>query len=132
MQRLPDWPIRLERFLRSSAERPFQYGVFDCALFACDAIGVMTGVDPARYLRGLYATRAEARKLLAYWGGFNAIAAANQMPEIAVTTARRGDVLLMRRSALGLMALNGRQAVVLTEKGLALAPIDSALKAWRV
>ena len=132
MHRLPDWPTRLERFLRSSAERPFQYGVFDCALFVCDAVDVMTGVDPARFLRGLYTRRAEARKLLVYRGGFDAIAAANQMPEVAVTAARRGDVLQLRRSALGLMALNGRQAVVLTDKGLALAPIDSALRAWRV
>jgi Domain of unknown function (DUF6950) len=132
MQRFRDWATRLEAFLGSGPAREFRYGEFDCCLFVCDAIYVMTGADPAELFRGRYSNRRQARKLLARAGGVAAVAARYGLPEIPVPLAGRGDVLLMKPSALGLVALNGRDALVLTDAGIGRRAAAGALRAWRV
>ena len=57
LTRLPGWQGALDRFLTAHRETRFQYGVWDCCLFACDAIEVMTGVDVAAQFRGRYHSR---------------------------------------------------------------------------
>ena len=54
MQRYPDWPSRLERYLQAARGRPFSWGENDCALFACGAVAAMTGEDPASRFRAGY------------------------------------------------------------------------------
>ena len=133
MLRYSDWPARLERYLHAQQGREFRWGSWDCALFVCGAIQVMTGVDPAGEFRGRYASRAEGRKLLYAAGGFAGVAEAYGMTEIPAIQAARGDVLKVREGALGLMALDGRAALVLADAGIiAIRPLPDVLRAWRV
>lgn len=92
----------------------------------------MTGVDPAREFRGRYFTRAKGRSMLAARGGMAAIAEAYGMPEILPGKAARGDVLLLARSRLGLVGLDGRSVLVVAGEGLVGVPCWNALKAWKV
>jgi len=133
MQRLPNWPARLDRFLVGAAVRRFDYGVFDCCLFVCEAIEVMTGIDPARPFRGRYRSRAAGRRLLLSAGGIPALAAKHGMPEIPIGQAGRGDVLLFRSMCIGLVALSGVDALVIGKSG-ALTRVDATLarRAWKV
>jgi uncharacterized protein DUF6950 len=132
LTRYPDWPARLESYIQGLKGREFSYGSFDCALFVCDAIEVMTGVNPAAEFKGRYSTRDEARKLLGAVGGYEGVAAASGLAVIAPKLARRGDVLRMRVFSLGLVSLNGRDAWVLGENGIELFPAAAAVGAWRV
>lgn len=143
MTRLPNWATLLDQFLRQNRSRRFEYGSFDCCLFVCDCIQVMTGVDVAVKFRGRYTTREEALALIHEATGTKSIkrvtelvTRTNQMPKVDVPFLQRGDVALIRRGgrdySLAIVALNGRDAVVAVQDGLQWIPLASAFTGWRV
>jgi hypothetical protein len=64
MERIEGWELKLDDFIKSRQNVKFEWGIHDCALFACDAIREITGTDPAYYFRGKYKTKDEAYLLL--------------------------------------------------------------------
>jgi hypothetical protein len=143
MQRFPDWAARLEFFLLEQAERRFEYGRWDCCLFVCDAIAVMTGVDPAAEFRGRYDSARTAGQLIRRSYGAHSVAAIAAgvaarfgMREVPMRLAGRGDVVLIRRkrdSSLGLVALDGAHVIVLAGSvGMARVPRFAGHRAWAV
>jgi hypothetical protein len=142
MQRRSDWQAALDAFLGAHQNRRFEYGKWDCCLFVCDAIIEMTGVDLAVSLRGKYSTRAGALQAIGEQLGTASIqavaanaAAVHHMPEVPVPHARRGDMVLVARGrdySLGLVALNGGEAIVTSKLGLWRLPLSRALRAWQV
>ena len=132
MIRFPDWQSRFDAFLRESRDKQFAWGSWDCCLWVGGALQSMTGVDLAAPFRGRYSSRVEGRKLLHEAGGVEAIFFSAGMPEIPVTHARRGDVVMFRKTLIGIVALNGMDALVIGEKGLTTTPKDTAIKAWHV
>jgi hypothetical protein len=142
LSRLSDWQGRLSQFLSERQDETFHYGRWDCCLFVCSAIWVMTGVDPAAGYRGAYSSRAGARRaLLAYCGTASVrtfaetFTATYGMRETTPFHAHRGDVALIRRSrdySLGLVALNGREVLVLSPRGLHGLSLSAAVRAWNV
>ena len=104
MTRYPNWPARLEAFLARHQDAKFRYGTWDCCLFVCDAIEVMTGVDPAADFRGRYHSRAEAPQAIRDRVGSpsvrriaDSVTAAHGMRAIPVLNASRGDLALIKR-----------------------------------
>jgi hypothetical protein len=142
MTRRPDWQARLDSFLREHQQHPFAYGSWDCCLWVCRAISVMTDIDPARSFRNHYNSRDEALSLIEAATGTTSVRAIVErvtaelwMPEVPVLFAQRGDVLLLKRArdySLGLVAMNGREAIVARARGLCCVPLSRALRAWRV
>lgn len=142
MQRRSDWQAALDQFLRTHQDQRFEYGKWDCCLFVCDAIVEMTGVDLAATYRNRYSTRAGAMGVIREQVGTASIqavavnaAAAHQMPELPVSHAHRGDMMLIERSrgySLGLVALNGRDVIVASRQGLWRLPLSRAIRAWQV
>lgn len=133
MNRFPDWATRLEVYLREPRE--FHYGAWDCCLFVCDAIRVMTGVDPALAFRGKYDSAKAARLLGSVKAVSEAVAARYGMPEVSIRHARRGDVALIKRGrdySLGLIALDGRRVLVAGARGVLTVPRLLATRAWMV
>lgn len=68
MQRLPDWERRLHDFIAANRDRPFQWGEWDCALFATACAAAITGRDEAEAYRGTYHTRAGSARALRQLG----------------------------------------------------------------
>lgn len=140
MERHHDWPIRLGRIIESARELSFEWGVLDCALHVCNCIRAITveAVDPAAQYRGVYSDEAGAQNIFGSdLAGFAAAtAAALGMPEVAVTFAGRGDVVFIDNDtaygALGVVALDGRFASCMSDKGLAFIPMRRWKRAWRV
>ena len=142
MQRRPDWQEVLDGFLRAHENQRFEYGTWDCCLFVCDAIAAMTGVDLATAYRGKYSTRTGALQAIGEQLGTASIlavaensAAAHHMPEVPLLHAHRGDMVLVARGrdySLGLVALNGREAIVTSKRGLWRLPLSRAVRAWQV
>jgi hypothetical protein len=146
--RLPDWQTRLDRFILDNRDRLFQYGSWDCCLFACGAIESMTGIDIAVPFRGRYSTRRGAFELAREHCGqptIEALAAHvardNGMPEVNPGAASRGDLVMVQRTlgqSMGVVALNGRQIIVVgqlsrnNEVGLGPISMWRAVRAWRV
>jgi hypothetical protein len=140
--RKPDWQALLHAFLMEHRCDAFSYGRWDCCLFVCDAVSVMTGVDLAAGFRGAYSSRSEARRaILGHCGSTSVraiaetVTAKNTMPETSVLHARRGDVALIKRSrdySLGLVTLNGRDIALASAHGLWTIPVAAAVRAWQV
>src|SRR5690349_271236 len=106
--RLPDWEERLTEIIRARHRAPFAWGQFDCALFACDAVLAMTGVDLAEPFRGRYADALGAlRAIRKFTSGGNLgdvariQAAAFTIPEVDPPFAMLGDVVLGDGGPLG-------------------------------
>ncbi len=142
LTRLPGWQSALDRFLTAHRETRFQYGVWDCCLFACDAIEVMTGVDVAAQFRGRYHSRTEAQRAIRGYSGeasvrsvAERVTGAYAMPQVDILRARRGDVVLIRRPrdySLGIVALNGTDVITVTPHGLQRIALSNAICGWRV
>ncbi len=152
-RRRVDWPERLAGCLAAARARPFAWGSHDCALFACDCVKAITGVDPGRRFRAKYKTARGAAGALRRFAGGGVEAAAMRMaadlgaPEIAVARAGRGDVVLLRLAplaqdegraragpveALGVIDMSGRRIAAVSMAGLERAAIARGLRAWRI
>lgn len=140
MQRLSDWQTRLHAYLTSCRARRFEWGRWDCCLFVCDAVQVVTGTDPAAAFRGEYQSCLGALRAIHYVGDactlegvVRRVTAALGMAEVRPSFAQRGDVVLVGppHDCLALVGLRG-EILAATEQGLAEVPAQFALRAWRV
>jgi hypothetical protein len=150
LTRFSDWQTRLRDGILARRAEAFSWGRFDCCLAACDLVEKMTGVDPAKKLRG-YSTATGAFKKLAQAAPgarkskrLEAVAARLAVelgaPEVPPTYAQRGDMVLARAETPGGMTdvlavvdLTGRYAILPSlERGWALVPMERARRAWRV
>ena len=69
LQRIEGWEGRLADFVVVACSRSFVYGEFDCCLMPCEAVEVITGVDPLVDLRGRYKTELGALRVLRRFAG---------------------------------------------------------------
>jgi hypothetical protein len=137
-----EWEKKLSELIEEASKRSFEYGKFDCALFACDAIKSLTGFDPREIIAEQYQGEEEAEKIILQYGGIEGIAAAvadrfgfNLIP---VSFAQRGDIVLAKiKNIKSLGVCIGKKVVFpcgRPQKGLVFIDIDSKLliKAWRI
>jgi len=146
MIRVQNWEFALSDFFAEKEHRPFDYGVWDCCLFVCSAIQVITGIDPAESFRGKYGSLHEALTLIKARYGVGTVptvvekvTAEHGMKEIPPAFAQRGDIVLLELAeddfTLGMVHLNGTDVVFPHALlGLRRHPVLSpeAKKAWRV
>jgi hypothetical protein len=142
MQRHFQWARRLHELVEGSKAVTFAWGVHDCGQFAARWIIEATGVDVAAAYRGTYTDEPEAEALFLNGhpdlGSFAAaIAAANGMPEVMpVACAQRGDVVwvdnLTNYGALGVVSLDGRYAVCMSDNGTKRVHMQRWKRAWKV
>ena len=133
--RREDWPLRLNAWLDSVRERAFEWGEFDCALGAADAVFAMTGVDYAVEFREAYFSKRNAVRLLAERGGLEALVTqALGDPLDGPKLAQRGDVVLVDSGGDGpaIAVVVGAAAVAPSPAGVVFVPMSQWLKAWRV
>jgi len=133
------WPEILAAEIEAHRNRPFEWGVHDCALFAADVVQAMTDVDYSGKFRGRYSTEAEANELLERMGGLEAIATdALGEPLDNPRFAQRGDVILINNDRCfprGMEALGiciGHKCAYVGKKGLIFLSMKDWQKAWRV
>lgn len=135
MVRREDWSDRLTQAVDAAYNRPFAWGMHDCALWAADVVEAMTGRDPAESYRGRYTTPRSAIKTLRDHGFADlgeAITDALGEP-IEPKLAQRGDVVLVAGpagEAAGICI--GSISATPSRQGLFFAPMAAWVKAWRV
>lgn len=132
MSRYPDWPQILDGCIEAGKSRTFEYGSFDCCLFAADTVLAMTGVDYAAPFRG-YASQADAAVILDDHGGLQGLLTHVLGEPVHVSQMGRGDVCLVE-GALGLSTgvCTGSMCWVPSPSGLVPVPRDRAVCAWKV
>jgi hypothetical protein len=141
VKRFDEWPTLLSNFLEERRLVPFEWGRQDCCMFACDAVLAMTGTDLAGRFRGTYRTAAGALRAirsaeastigeLASW-----LAELHSIREISVLSAQRGDVVLATHEGedyLGIVAMDGTDAIGPGLEGTIRNPLSVAERAWRI
>ena len=133
------WEQILERAVQDARDRTFEWGKFDCCMWACDVVLAITGLDVAALFRGQYNSRNSMAKMLKRKGAFSlsslcgTVARAHRMPEIPPLSARRGDLVLVKESGRhSLGVCTGVYVRATAAKGLAYMEQDTWVKAWRV
>ena len=96
-------------------DRPWRWGGADCCTAACDVFAALHGIDPMLPLRGRYASRAGALRLIAAWGGWLAMGdgLAERAGLVRADHGQPGDIGIIR-DARGALALG-----ICTERGWA-------------
>ena len=133
--RRPDWVKQLHETIEAAAQKPFDYGAYNCGLFAAECIDAMTGEARAAELRSQFTDEASAKAFVGAAGGIEgAVTARLGFPFQTWGRARRGDVcLVMTQDGPGLGICVGTLIVMMTPgAGLTHVRIDEALKVWRV
>lgn len=130
--RLPDWPSRLDEYLRSMARARFQWGACDCVLFAAGAVQAVTGARPAL---PRWTTRRQALRELARRGGLAAATDA-VLPRLAAPAmAQRGDLVLVQphgQAAPALAVCVGHAWAAPGRGGVNFGDLQHATAAWGV
>lgn len=134
--RRPDADRLLCDLIRQRCGLPFVWGRRDCALWAADAVQVLTGRDPAVEIRGAYRTGLQAMRLLRNLGGLHGAAARFLGRQIDVSEARAGDVALLAGEACvgsgaALAVLWRGWLVAQGAPGLVTVQLSSARTMWR-
>lgn len=138
MKRIPNWRVGLGQIIEKAREMRFEWGVFDCALYVCDCIQAITGVDPAESYRGTYNDEAGAARI--YGDNFLDFIAGQAsslgLIEVPVTFARRGDLIFIDNNTpqgcVGVVSLDARFASCASASGVLMVPIGKWKRAWRV
>jgi len=132
MSRVPGWERKLDLAIREAARTPFAWGQHDCATFAFDVAGRLTGREIVDW-RGCYHDARSAKRYLRNMGGRAMREIADEYfgkPLVTTNLARRGDLVLCREDAYGICL--GTTAVFVGEEGLHARPMSDAVLAWRV
>ncbi len=139
-----DWQSKMSHALATRRKKPFVWGTHDCGLFACDITEAVCGIDFAAPFRYRYKTRRGAYMALKAYsgGGLTAVAekisGEHNLEEVQPLLARRGDLILARRSTVESSCLSATLGVCLGEgvafvanPGFILLPIMQDYRAWR-
>lgn len=135
--RQTNWPARLNAFIEQRRTMPFAWGKNDCCLFVCDWISLLTGIDPAKNLRGKYSDALGAKRVLQRGGGVEAMASrefrVQGWQKIPVVLAQRGDpVSLTTEHGAALGICLGRHAAFPGPEGVSFVLRTECRKAWRI
>lgn len=139
MKRLDNWQELLNAAIRGAQSQAFQWGVFDCAKWVCDAVRATTGTDMYAEFRDKYSTRNAAALVIRNFCGGGLAALAEKManmigaPEVQVSFARRGDVVLVNEGKYDSLAIvDDVYALCAGKTGLVRVPRVHWRRAWKI
>lgn len=145
MQRIDGWESRLNDFIESRYNTPFQWGFHDCALFSYDAVKEITGIDLAFFFRGKYSDKQSAYELVKKHSGggldktVENLAKQFGLEEIKASFAGRGDLALCNvptaineeLPTLGIIGMSDRIYIAGTRR-LQIFNKDAGVRFWKV
>ena len=133
MNKLQDWQLRFEAFIKERQALPFAWGTNDCAVFAADCVQALTGVDVALPELRTHTSELQAARLLKKYGGVQGIATAALGTPMHPLMATVGDVVLTESEGRDMLAIcNGGTCIAPGPLGLVHLGMDSARLCWRV
>ena len=137
MNKLGNWEQNLADFLEESANKPFEWGKWDCCKFSDSAIKAMTGktVIP-KSLK--WSNEEEAKKAIKSYGGSTLLKAmikackAKKLKEVDLAYVKKGDLVVYKEESQLVGISIGYNIVSPSSDGLSFKNNDLAIKAWRI
>ncbi len=142
MKRAEGWEGRLANYLEERREMPFDWGTHDCCRFACAGLVAQGLPDPMAGVRPYRTPRGAAGAIKRLGGTLDAAATTladrTGLHEVAPAFAGRGCVVLADietptgdiEPALGLVNMDGTQALFAGEGGLIWRRLADCRRAW--
>ena len=131
--KLPDYQIRLDAWYKSKAGKPLVYGENDCCLFVADAVLAMTGIDPAKAIRGTYNSEQGAAKIIARHGGLKGLIDSLGFESKTIAFATVGDIGLAKQEREELLVLcMAGYAIAQGKRNIEFVPFDRLIHVWGV
>lgn len=122
-----NWPILLDQYLTESKTKTFEWGKFDCCIFATDWILLATDIDYFEPYRGKYDSMKSAYKLI---GRNLDTLVSEKLRGLPIAFAQRGDVVACQTElGIALGVFDGTDGWFTSEEGLITKPICLA---WRI
>ena len=136
LTRVEGWERLLAEAVEEGRQRPFQWGVNDCATWAFDVVARLRGgPSEADAWRGRYSTEAGALRMIRKLGhaDMRALIEARLGAALpAVLLAQRGD-LALSDDGLGVGVVVGRAVFGMAPgAGLSAQPLTGCVLGWRV
>jgi hypothetical protein len=98
---------KLHHVIAEELQKPFQYGVNDCALFVNTVYKRVYGMDLAGDVVGTYNDEYHAAKVLVKLGGFDGIMESKGFEKINKNFVKVGDIVISQKAA-GIFVGNGK------------------------
>jgi len=128
-----DWTERLWQTINFWQDKPFEYGVNDCCLFAARCADATSGSSWVEDLESRYHDTRSALRYLKDSGGIEAATTERLGEPVPRLQARRGDVCLVETpDGRALAVCVGASVVVPGASGLITKPLREVIKAWRI
>lgn len=132
---MADWKAEVSAFIASESEKPFVWGLTDCASTADRWMAGVRGASPLRIFGRVHRDEAEAREWLSQPGGI-AVAVNRVMRNAGMSKTAEpviGDIgLIIHREKLCVAINAGGFWFSRDADGLIGAPLASVWKAWKV
>lgn len=125
--------MNLQQYLDTVRNRPYEWGVHDCAMFAANAVDNMRGTSYGLKVQEFGATSARAYRALLRGGRTLESMASEVLGEPVVKKIEKGDVVLIgkgRRAALGIA--DPPLAYAAGNVGFVPVPLHTITRVWRI
>lgn len=131
--RCANWEEVLLQAVGEAQDRGFQWSRCDCVTWAFEVRARLIGDDPTPLWRGKYSCLTGGLRVLRRLGhaSISDLVTAQCGAPVPVLTARRGDLVQLQATALG-VCLGAMVATMEDGVGYTTCPLTDALAAWRV
>ena len=123
--KLLNWPLALHKYVASVRETPFEWGKFDCVLFAVSCVEAMTG-KPIAKPELTYTDEAGAKALAAEVSLIAELKSQLGALEVPFKMMQQGDLIIYKEDGLEKtnVCLGSTVAVAWPNKGVVLMPLS--------
>lgn len=94
-QRVSNWAKKLAEYIKENESKAFEWGAFDCCMFAAECCKIVSGIDPASSYRGKYKTEMGAKRVIKNGHGSLESILDSHYERININFLQRGDVCTM-------------------------------------
>lgn len=131
MTRVKNWSVNLNKVISSHVNTPFQWGVFDCCIFASQCCYAVCDKDPHSEFRGRYSTKIGAYRIIKNtYGSIDAILD-NYFQRIDLNFVQRGDICIYENEGEIGVAVFNNGWLTTAQSGVSRVTI-APINVWRV
>lgn len=135
-----DWQVNFWAHLKAAREKPFEWGEFDCVMFATSCIDVVMGTDYFQQakVRYPYDTEEKALEWMNKVGGITGLVSSFLGDPGPWGQLSVGDICIVKPMPLVgttiemLCVHDGTNLVGVARKGIARVPFQYAIHGWRL
>ena len=131
--RVSNWKSVLAKLVFANLHTKFEWGKFDCSIFAVRCADALTGRSVESDIKRHYSDKKTAIKWLKKGGGLEALTSQFYGEPVSSNELKRGDLALIDHdNGKSLSVYDGDYVIGASHNGLLFLPSDCVIKGWRI